>query len=339
MSLVSFDNSIHLDFRHLLAITCAFFGIAGFAADPSPALSRSERMPLSPKSLLLDIAVLKEEVVVVGERGHILKSRDDGLSWRQIITPTRATLTNIEFVDDRHGWASGHSGIILSTTDSGDSWDLISEPDPEISYFDALFFDTVNGLFVGAYGEYAKSNDAGVTLEKELIDEEDLHFYGISKSPNGTLYIVGEKGQILRSINQGLSWEKLDFPYEGSLFGILCLDDKTLLTYGLRGHIFRSNDTGENWQSIEQAIPVMLTAGIELSSGHIIISGIAEEIFMSTDRGQTFYPIEQSGIDGTVALAETANKQAILFCGRHGVLRVKVESLESALRKSMLTDE
>ena len=296
-------------------------------------------MPLSPKSLLLDIAVLNDEVVVVGERGHILKSRDDGLTWRQISTPTRTTLTNIEFVDDRYGWASGHSGVILATTDSGDNWKLISEPDPEISYFDTLFFDRDNGLFVGAYGEYAKSDDAGTSLEMELIDEEGLHFYGIEKSPNGTLYLVGEKGQIFQSGNEGLGWRKLDSPYEGSLFGILCLDDNTLLIYGLRGNIFRSNDAGENWQSIEQEIPVMLTAGIELSSGNILISGITEEVFMSNDRGQTFHPIKQEGIDGTVAIAETTNKQAILFCGRHGVLSVPVESLDSALSKAILNNE
>ena len=296
-------------------------------------------MPLSPNSLLLDVAVLTDEVVVVGERGHILKSRDDGLTWRQISTPTRTTLTNIEFVGDQYGWATGHTGVILATTDSGDNWRLISEPDPEISYFDTFFFDRNNGLFVGAYGEYAKSSDGGISLEKELIDDEELHFYGIEKSPNGTLYLVGEMGQIFQSRNEGLRWRKLESPYGGSLFGILCLDDKNLLTYGLRGNIFRSNDAGENWQSIEQEIPVMLTAGIELSSGDILISGIAEELFMSNDRGQSFYPIEQSGIDGTVAMAENTNNESILFCGRHGVLSVTLEFLESALRKSILNNE
>jgi photosystem II stability/assembly factor-like uncharacterized protein len=294
---------------------------------------------LSPKSLLLDIAILKDEVLVVGERGHILKSQDNGVSWRQITTPTRATLTNVFFVDDRNGWASGHSGIILSTNDAGDKWTRISEPDAEVSYFDAFFEDELNGFFVGSYGEYAKTNDAGRTLENESVNDDEPHFYTIEESPNGTLFLAGEMGQMHRSTNKGKSWKNLNFPYEGSIFDILCIDDNTVLAFGLRGNIFRSTDGGNHWNEAPNNEQSMLTAGIILASGNILLSTVADKILMSNDQGQSFYPITQPGIDGTVAVAESRDQNTILFCGKHGILAVKSEDLELAFKLAITGDE
>ncbi len=289
-------------------------------------------MPLSPKSLLLDVASINDEIIVVGERGHILKSRDEGNTWRQIVTPTRATLTNVRFLDDRYGWASGHSGVILSTSDGGDSWDIITDVDPEISYFDTWFFDEWNGIFIGAYGEYATTDDAAESLKKEWISEEELHFYDISSSPDGTLYIAGEAGQLLKSDNKGRTWKTIDLPYSGSLFGILTLNDNTLLTYGLRGHLLRSMNGGKSWTTVEIDTTEMLTDAVVLGSGTIVISTITETLLLSSDGGVSFHTLNQDGIDGTVALAESSSGSTVFLCGRHGVLPVATELLETALK-------
>ena len=44
--------------------------------------------PLAIESLLLDGAAVGTRLVVVGERGHILVSTDDGATWRQTPVPT-----------------------------------------------------------------------------------------------------------------------------------------------------------------------------------------------------------------------------------------------------------
>ena len=304
-----------------------------------PELSPSERMPLSPSSLLLDIAIVKEEILVVGERGHILKSKDGGESWRQVTTPTRATLTNVFFLNDKHGWASGHSGIILSTTDGGDSWERISEPDPEVSFFDTYFLDEQNGFFVGSYGQYSKTNDAGVSLENEFINDWEPHFYSVKESPKGSLFLAGEMGQFLRSTNQGGSWKTLKFPYEGSLFDLLCLDEETILTFGLRGHIFRSENNGNSWEEIKHNEPEMLTTGIVLSSGNILLATVADKVLISNDEGRSFHPIDLPGIDGTVAIIESPSGDQIYFCGKHGFLSINRSSLEDSLKAATSSNE
>ena len=56
-------------------------------------------MPLATRSLLLDGARVGAGLAV-GERGHILVSRDDGATWIQTAAPTRATLTAVTVRDD-----------------------------------------------------------------------------------------------------------------------------------------------------------------------------------------------------------------------------------------------
>ena len=77
------------------------------AADPATdaAVEYSVIAPLAPRSLLLDAVKAGDRIVVVGERGHVLLSDDQGASWRQAKVPTRATLTAVYFVDAQNGWA------------------------------------------------------------------------------------------------------------------------------------------------------------------------------------------------------------------------------------------
>jgi len=337
-SLLFSPNRYPISLKYLGWLVVSLF-VVPLVTGITPELSPSERMELSPSSLLLDISIIKDEIIVVGERGHILKSKDGGESWRQVTTPTRTTLTNVFFADDKHGWASGHSGVILSTTDGGDSWTHLAEPDPEISYFDAYFSDEWKGFFVGSYGQYSKTMDAGTSLENEYINDLDPHFYSIKESPNGDLFIAGEMGQILRSTNQGRSWKTLKFPYEGSLFDLLCIGENTLLTFGLRGHVFRSENNGNRWEEIKHGEPEMLTTGIVLSTGTILLASVADKVLMSNDEGMTFYPISLQGIDGTVAIQEDPNKQKIYFCGNHGFLAVDLQTLETSLKQAASSNE
>ena len=61
-------------------------------------------------------------MVAVGVRGHIIYSDDEGVSWAQASVPVRINLTSVTFVNDKLGWATGHGGIVLHSSDGGDTW-------------------------------------------------------------------------------------------------------------------------------------------------------------------------------------------------------------------------
>src|ERR1700712_4101634 len=105
------------------------------------------------RSLLLDVTHAGKRVVVVGDRGHILYSDDQGKTWVQAKVPTRQLLTAVYFVDEQHGWAVGHDAQILASGDGGATWSKQFEDlKREAPLLDVWFKDLSTGIAVGAYG-------------------------------------------------------------------------------------------------------------------------------------------------------------------------------------------
>ena len=313
-----------------LAIALLVSGFGAMAAytqeiEPEPA----SQARLAESSLLLDATAADGNLVVVGERGHILTSTDKGSSWQQASVPTRATLTAVYFNDRDLGWVVGHDSVILRTSDGGSSWEIVNwAPEEESPLLDVWFSDADKGFAVGAYGSFYRTSDGGVTWSFEPINEWDFHLHHIAISAEGRLYMAAEAGMIYRSDDGGETWVELASPYEGSFFGTLPLDGDTVLVFGLQGHLFRSEDAGESWVPVETGTTALLTDGIRLADGRITISGLGGTLLVSSDDGSTFELLPQPDRRGISALVEAGDGQ-LLMVGEFGVKMMAVESLSN----------
>ncbi len=288
-----------------------------------PAAEASEPAVLASRSLLLDAARAGQRLVAVGDRGHVLLSDDEGTTWRQVIVPTRAMLTGVAFGDARHGWASGHDGVILATTDGGQSWlKQVSGGDLETVFLDTHFRDSGNGFVIGAYGQCLRTIDGGKTWTPVRPTEDEAHFNQIAAGADGTLYLAGESGTLLASGDQGAIWRRLEVPYDGSLFGLLPLDARTLLAYGLRGHVFLSADSGKTWARRDSGVSVLLMAGVRLKSGVIVLAGLGGNFGVSRDGGATFTAWKPAEYIGGVSALLEAGDGALVVVGEKGVARL-----------------
>ena len=312
-------------------IAAAALAIPGFAATEEPDESESSVIaPLASQSLMLDAVALDDRLVAVGERGHILVSTDNGVSWRQIVVPTRTMLTAVAFVSNEVGVAVGHDSVILRTTDGGDTWNLVySAPEDEAPFFDVWFADTENGVAIGAYGSHYRTTDGGSTWGFEPIGDTDWHLHEIARAENGKLYLAAEAGFAYRSDDGGETWLELPTPYEGSFFGVLPLEGDTILLFGLRGHLFRSEDAGETWQELPTSTVAILTNGIKLADGTIVIVGLGGTVLTSTDGGQSFSYSQQAGRRGISAAVETSDG-SLLLVGEFGVRTATIAELTAA---------
>lgn len=314
---------------------------------PGNALAEdSQIMPLAEKSLLLDGQVIGDRIIVVGERGHILTSADQGRSWQQQRVPTRATLTSVFFTDPDNGWAAGHDGVILQTRDGGQNWlQVYAAPEDEQPILDLWFRDPEFGYAVGAYGLFLKTEDGGASWEPvdfdpatlaaaeagadvpttEATGEEpaaiDFHLNQIAGSASGRIFVAAEAGNLYRSDDGGQSWLSLPSPYEGSFYGTLPLDQGVVLAFGLRGHLFRSADGGNSWTAVETGTQATLNDGTRLSDGRIVLDGLAGTLLLSEDNGLSFQLHAQAD---RVALAKVlqAGDGALILIGEHGVKRL-----------------
>lgn len=283
---------------------------------PRPA----EIMPLTPKSLLLDIVPANGKLVAVGDRGGIVLSAD-GKDWKQVPVPVRSALTAVSFPDATHGWAVGHDSAIVATTDGGETWTLqMFKPSFEKPFLDVLFLDAQRGFAIGAYGLFYVTTDGGATwseADAPAIMEEELHFNAIVRLNNGDLLIAGESGMMGLSTDEGMTWARLESPYTSSLFGALPLGETGALAFGLRGNAFLTSDVrGGKWTEVKTDSVASMFGGAVLPNGDLAMVGLNGVILITNAEGQVRM---LSAPAGTPLSAAMAYNGGLLAVGESGV--------------------
>ncbi|MGY4495683.1 photosystem II stability/assembly factor-like uncharacterized protein [Pseudomonas sp. TE3610] len=287
--------------------------------------------PLAPAKavtgLLTDIASAGARQVAVGERGHVLLSDDQGRSWMQAQVPSQQLLTAVYFADAQHGWAVGHDTQILATVDGGATWRLqFQDPARQAPLLGLHFLDAQHGFAVGAYGALLSTDDGGQhwqDVSERLDNPDQLHLNAIAAVKDAGLVIVGEQGLMFRSADAGQTWQRLQGPYEGSLFGAVgTAQSRTLLVFGLRGHVFRSSDFGDSWQPIAvQGERGPLEAGLAnarlLDDGTLMLVGEGGTVLRSVDDGQSFSRVTRP--DRQALASAIAVSDGLLLVGENGV--------------------
>ncbi len=291
------------------------------------------------QSLMLDAAHAGARLVVVGDRGHILFSDDQGKTWTQARVPTRQLLTAVFFIDDKRGWAVGHDAQVLASSDGGATWtQQYQDISREAPLLDVWFLDAQHGFAVGAYGALLETVDGGQhwqDVAERLPNEEQLHLNGITAVKDAGLFIVGEQGSMFRSSDNGQSWTLVEGPYQGSLFGVIgTAQPRTLLAYGLRGNLFRSSDFGDSWQPIELkaargTLEFGLASATLLEDGSLVLVGNGGSVLRSHDDGQSFSVFNRAdriALAGVSGLADGS----LLLVGQGGVHIASAQGAEEA---------
>ena len=101
-----------------LALSALFLGAVG-CGDETP---RTSPEPVRPSGDLVAVALFGDAgLLVAGASGQILRSDDDGATWRVAQRPPVDGLRDLAMGDALDGWAVGH-GVILRTRDGGRVW-------------------------------------------------------------------------------------------------------------------------------------------------------------------------------------------------------------------------
>ncbi|SIO72095.1 Photosynthesis system II assembly factor YCF48 [Burkholderia sp. GAS332] len=210
-------------------------------------------------AMLLDAAHAGTRIVAVGEHGIVLLSDDDGRTYRQSAqVPASATLSSVYFADAQHGWAVGQWGVILATTDGGEHWTLQrSDTSIDQPLLSVYFKDPSHGWAVGIWSILLATNDGGRNWHTSKLQpppgggKADRNLYRIFADHSGTLFIAAEQGTVLRSRDDGASWEYRQAGNKGSLWTGAVATDGSIFVGGLLGHLYRSRDGGDTWMAID----------------------------------------------------------------------------------------
>lgn len=331
-------------------LSTLFFSNATLANNKDKLETRFSVMSMkAAESLLVDAVNINGKLVVVGARGHILVSKDDGRSWKQAKVPTQNLITGVYFASSDYGWAVGHEAVILHTTDGGDSWNFQygapflppgTEGVDEIPYeemtdddflamnragsplLDVWFKNEKEGFAIGAYGYFLHTDNGGETWEdwsKRLGNVDGWHLNAIGSSDGNLIYVAGEKGVLFRSVDGGNTWEVLNSPYDGSFFGLVVGpgQDEALL-FGLQGHIFRTSDRGDTWREVMTENQNGLMAGTLYGDRGVILVGNGGVMMFSKDDGNSFVKQVTDDRASIAGIVKTKTNKLVLV-GQGGV--------------------
>lgn len=316
------------------------------------------------QSLLLAITSAGDRLIAVGERGHIVY-RDPDQDWQQAEVPVIAHLTGVNFPSADLGFAVGHEGMILRTTDAGSSWELIHHeliagpqraatkiPELEAAleeaeevgdlmdiemleielddlYFlaeaeevppllDVFFLDSQRGFALGGYNLFLVTEDGGDTWTSRsnaLPNPEGFHNNAMTQDAQGNLFIVGERGSLYRSDDQGLTWEDLPLGYDGSLFGVFTTPDGRVVVTGLRGNLFISRDAGYSWEQPDSQAEQTLNGGLLMDNGQLLVVGQNGEYLVGNSD-----QLQRHTLPGRYSLQAVASQAGEIYAvGRGGV--------------------
>jgi len=272
------------------------------------------------KAMMLGAARAGKRIVAAGDHGIVLLSDDDGKSFRQAKSvPVRSTLTSVCFVDDKTGWAAGQWGVILATSDGGETWQLQrSDTTVDRPLFSVYFKDKSHGWAVGLWSLLLATRDGGKTWENVKLPpppgggKGDRNLLRIFASGKGTVLIAAEQGTILRSGDEGVTWNYVTTGTKGSFWTGIALKNGTLLVGGLRGTLYRSADDGKTWKEASSTAKESLTDFAE-TNGKILVVGLDGIVLVSADNGLTFTGKQRDDRVPFTALAVAENGQAVAF--------------------------
>jgi photosystem II stability/assembly factor-like uncharacterized protein len=272
-----------------------------------------------PKSMLLDIAQANGQLVVVGERGHIITSTD-GRNWTQASdVPTRSTLTAVTAADN-HLWAVGHDGVILHSSD-GKHWELqrrdpqkpvaageegTRDPRQGAPLLAVLFVDANNGFAVGAYSLFLTTTDGGKNWVASTITVDEGAAAGNDEADKKAWTF--SKDQL-----------KLAEESDPHLNAIVRTGDGSLFIASERGTAFRSRDGGKKWQRIRLPYEGSMFGALGYDGQHVLTYGLRGHVYETRDLGDHWNEVATDSVLSIMGGRKLPDNGAVLV-GANGLI-------------------
>jgi photosystem II stability/assembly factor-like uncharacterized protein len=193
------------------------------------------------------------------EYSCIITTSDGGKTWdERSSTVTDRYINKVKFVNANIGYAVGGNtntfgGFILKSTDAGNTWSAINTGIDNYWISDLSLPDEKTVFVVGQSGQILKSNDAGVSWQKQISNTtETLNAVYFLNTEIG--YAVGDNRTILKTTNGGNTWLRQESPTTQHLYSAYFKNSDTgyIVSYdwGVDSCtvLLTTTDGGSNWK-------------------------------------------------------------------------------------------
>lgn len=201
---------------------------------------------------LNNIAFATDDIAYVcGDQGRLLKTVDAGETWNVLNqTATMENLNSIDFLDEFYGVAVGDQdrvtdeGTIIYTTDGGATW--TAENSNTLNALKDVKYRDLNTIVACGKAVVIKTvlpyTNAWTTEFTDLAESFNEIFVD-----NNRLFVVGDHGTIIKSINVGFQWERKNSGVKYNLYAIDFVDADLGFIGSELGLILKTTDGGDTW--------------------------------------------------------------------------------------------
>ena len=165
--------------------------------------------------------------------------------------PNHYGLTLIAMDDSGVGFAFGHCGLFMRTTDSGEHW--VEEINSLSKILNIRFMSGSNGMVAVIHNTSSiyLTEDGGVTWEN--IGPSGMNFSQFRQlefTPGGSIVICSSGGFFCRSDDMGETWNCTDEGLASNLTQIEFYSEDTGVIMKKDGTTFRTTDGGTSWNEV-----------------------------------------------------------------------------------------
>lgn len=228
----------------------------------------------------------------------------------------------------------GGAGLFRSD-DGGVTWSALASDQVGNSWNTGAFLSMAEGVVVGQHQSYATVvSDQAVVINPSQPTLRQMR--GVSLSPDGTGWIVGDNATIFTTQNSGVTWEPPAQELPKSVSELVDLNsvahngDLILLAGNPGACILRSTSNGQEWEPVQVPVTGRITKLRLGSEGLVLGVGSFGQILRSEDNGQTWSSVRsssfRSGVLNLVTNADKASWQLLAAtAGEQGVRSVTVQ--------------
>lgn len=299
----------------------------------TPAMSA----PKASQATLTEIVDTGERQVAVGDFGVVVFRDGDNGGWQQAQVDTSVMLTSVSFANANLGWAVGHHGVIMHSTDGGQTWQR------QLDGFDFIklqqeHYSALASTLETQLDEVADTADGDIVADLEFALDEALFraetaelaseegptkpFLDVLALSPETILVAGAYGTLLRSTDGGESWNILDDRVnnpDGLHFNALTQAGDTLYLTGEGGQIFHSRDQGDSWAMLDSPYYGSFFNVHVDREGLLWVVGLRGNIFVSDDQGQSFSPLNLADVVNVNQVIDAPNG-GVYLVGNAGVI-------------------
>lgn len=184
---------------------------------------------------LREIFVLNSQTAwICGEYGTIIKYNLESGKYYDYSISSRYKIESIAFFNDQNGIATADHGLILRTANGGMNWDSIfCAGDYYAGHFAVDEHSNAYAAFTKfpvASSVVLKSQDAGLSWSV-LVNFKDERINRVYKF-NDELWLIGSFGLMVKSTDEGKSWEWFDKKYNKSYWSLVVLPEEHYVAAG-----------------------------------------------------------------------------------------------------------